>query len=57
MPFGAEPLSLSEDEHQELRRMSLPAGDVFRACLILMLAEGRSYTEVQERLNTMRRST
>jgi transposase len=31
---------------------SLPAGDVFRARLILMLAEGRSYTEVQKRLNT-----
>ena len=31
---------------------SLPAGDVFRARLILMLAEGRSYTEVQQRLNT-----
>src|SRR5438477_9103695 len=56
MPFRAEPLSLSEDEQQELERMSLsrslPAGDVFRARLILMLAEGRSYSEVQERLNT-----
>ena len=31
---------------------SLPAGDVFRARLILMLADGRSYTEVQKRLNT-----
>ena len=31
---------------------SLPAGDVFRARLILMLANGRSYTEVQKRLNT-----
>ena len=56
MPFRAEPLSLSEDEHQELQRMSvsrsLPAGDVFRARLILMVADGRSYTEVQKRLNT-----
>jgi transposase len=56
MPFRAEPLSLSEDEQQELRRMSLsrllPAGDVFRARVILMLAEGRSYAEVQKRLNT-----
>src|SRR5690348_16963321 len=56
MPFRAEPIGLSEDEHQELQRMSLsrslPAGDVFRARLILMLAEGRSYTEVQKRLNT-----
>jgi putative transposase len=56
MRFRAEPLSLSEDEQQELERMSLsrwlPAGDVFRARLILMLAERRSYSEVQERLNT-----
>src|ERR1700756_530844 len=56
MPFRAERLSLSGEEHQELQRMSLsrslPAGDVFRARLILMLAEGRSYTEVQKRLNT-----
>jgi putative transposase len=56
MPFRAEPIGLSEDEHLELQRMSLsrslPAGDVFRARLILMLAEGRSYTEVQKRLNT-----
>jgi hypothetical protein len=46
MPFLAEPLSLTEDEQQELGRMSqsrsLPAGDVLRARLILMLAEGRS---------------
>src|ERR1700739_1790158 len=56
MPFRAEPIGLSEDEQQELQRMSvsrsLPAGDVLRARLILMLAEGRSYTEVQKRLNT-----
>ena len=56
MPFRAEPLSLSEGEQQELQRMSLsrllPAGDVFRARVILMLAEGRSYAEVQKRLNT-----
>ena len=56
MPFRAEPIGLSEYEQQELQRMSLsrslPAGDVFRARLILMLADGRSYTEVQKRLNT-----
>lgn len=56
MPFRAERLSLSEEEQEELRRMSLsrllPAGDVFRARLILMLAGGRSYSEVQERLHT-----
>ena len=31
---------------------TLPAGDVFRARLILMLAERRSYREIQERLET-----
>lgn len=56
MPFRAERLSLSEEEQEELRRMSvsrlLPAGDVFGARLILMLADGCSYMEVQERLHT-----
>lgn len=56
MPFHAEPLRLSEHEYQELQRMSLsrslPAGDVFRTRLILMLAESGSYTEVQKRLGT-----
>jgi transposase len=56
MPFHTERLTLSEEEHEELRRMSvsrlLPAGDVFRARLILMLADGCSYAEVQERLDT-----
>ena len=31
---------------------SLPAGDVIRARMILMLADGRSYAEIQERLET-----
>ena len=31
---------------------SLPAGDVIRARMILMLADGRSYLEIQERLQT-----
>src|ERR1041384_6670229 len=56
MPFRAEPLQLTEDEHTELRQMTvlrmLPAGDVFRARLILMLADGRSYAEIQQRLDT-----
>jgi transposase len=56
MPFRAKPLLLNEEEHDELRQMtlsrSLPAGDVFRARLILMLAQGRSYSEIQERLET-----
>jgi len=56
MPFRAKPLKLDEEEQDELRQMtlsrSLPAGDVFRARLILMLAQGRSYSEIQERLET-----
>jgi hypothetical protein len=56
MPFRAKPLLISQEEHDELRQItlsrSLPAGDVFRARLILMLAQGRSYSEIQERLET-----
>jgi len=56
MPFRPTPIELSEQEHDELRQMSLsralPAGDVFRARLILMLSEGRSYAEIQKRLDT-----
>jgi transposase len=56
MPLSAEPLVLSEEEHDELRQMSisrsLPAGDVFRARLILMLSQGRSYADIQQRLET-----
>jgi transposase len=56
MPFRSAPLSLSEDEYEELRQMSLsrtlPAGDVFRARLILMLAEGRSYADIRQQLHT-----
>ena len=56
MAFRTEPLVLSPAEHEELQQMSvsraLPAGDVFRARLILMLAAGRTYAEVQQRLNT-----
>jgi len=56
MPFRAEPLILTEEEHDELQQMSLsrslPAGDVFRARLILMLAQGRGYADIQQRLDT-----
>ena len=56
MPFRAEPIRLSKLEHDELREMTLsrtlPAGDVFRARLILVLAERRSYREIQDRLKT-----
>ena len=56
MPFKAKPLTLSSDERDELRQMSLsrslPAGDVFKARLILMLAAGRTYAEIRRRLAT-----
>ena len=56
MPFEAKPIELESDEREELRQMaiarSLPAGDVLRARMILMLADGRSYAEIQERLQT-----
>lgn len=56
MAFKGAPVVLTEEEHEELRQMtlsrSLPAGDVFRARLILMLSQGCSYGEIRERLNT-----
>ena len=56
MPFQAEPLILTADEHDELTQMSisrsLPAGDVIRARMILILAAGRSYVDIRERLQT-----
>jgi transposase len=56
LPFEAKPLELSGEQTDELRQMSvsgsLPAGDVIRARMILMLADGRSYAEIQDRLQT-----
>ena len=56
MPFQSKLLELTSEQHQALRDMSasrsLPAGDVSRARMILMLAEGRTYTEIQEHLQT-----
>jgi len=44
MPFKAEQITLTADEQAELEQMaqsrSLPTGNVFRARLVLMLAEG-----------------
>ena len=43
-------LTLTPEEKQDLERWAqsrtLPAGDVFRARLILALAEGQSYREI-----------
>ena len=47
---------LSDDQRVEVSRIaqsrSLPAGYVFRARLILMLAEGASFSTIQQRLGT-----
>ena len=56
MPFGAEPLILTEDERRELQQMTqsrtLPAGDVMRSRMVLLLAEGTSYQKIQDLLDT-----
>jgi hypothetical protein len=47
-------LLLPDDEREELTHWSqsrvLPAGDVFRARLILALAGGLSYRQIEEKL-------
>ena len=47
-------LDLSEEQRDELRRWaqsrSLPAGYVFRARLILALADGLTYREIEHKL-------
>jgi transposase len=52
----SDAIVLSDDQHLELSRIaqsrSLPAGYVFRARLILMLAEGASYSSIKLRLGT-----
>jgi transposase len=56
MPFAGEAIALTADERLELEQMTqsrtLPAGDVFRARLILMLADGLPFRTIQERLDT-----
>ena len=56
MPFGAEPLVLNEDERRELQQMTqsrtLPAGDVMRSRMVLLLAQGASYQKIQDLLDT-----
>jgi transposase len=50
--------TLSEEERNELTRWSksrtLPARDVFLSSLILALADGKSYSEIEVELNTSR---
>ena len=49
MPFTAKPIYLSEEQRTDLTEIaqsrSLPAGFVFRAKLILMLADGLSFQD------------
>jgi transposase len=56
MPFAAEPIHLSDEQRRDLNEIaqsrSLPAGFVFRAKLILMLADGHSFSVIKPRLQT-----
>ena len=56
MPFQSEAITLTPQERIELEQMTqsrtLPAGDVFRTRLILMLADGLPYRTIQQRLDT-----
>ena len=56
MPFGADPILLSEEERRELQQMTqsraLPAGDVMWARMILLLSEGMPYKKIQDLLDT-----
>jgi transposase len=49
-------LSVSDEQRNELRKWAasrtLPAGDVFRARLILALADGRTYSQIMTSLQT-----
>jgi putative transposase len=51
-----DPLVLTDSQQLELSRIaqsrSLPAGYVFRARLVLMLAEGASYSTIKRHLRT-----
>ena len=51
MPFRGEPIVLTEEERSELEQMTqsrmLPAGDVMRARMMLLLADGTSYVKIQ----------
>src|SRR6185295_16806262 len=56
MPFGTEPLFVTEQEREELQQMTqsrtLPAGDVMRARMIVLLSEGVAYQKIQDLLDT-----
>src|ERR1700760_2569890 len=54
--MSIDSVMLNEEQELELSRIaqsrSLPAGYVFRARLILMLAEGASFSTIKQRLGT-----
>lgn len=56
MPFQAKPLVLDEDQRSELEDISgsqsLPAGFVLRAKIVLLLADGWSYSDIVDKLDT-----
>ena len=56
MPFRGEPILLTPEQKSELELITqsrmLPAGDVKRARMMLLLAEGKSYVKIQELLDT-----
>lgn len=56
MPFGATAIVLSKEERQELQQMTqsrtLPAGDVMRARMMLLLSDGVPYRKIQDVLDT-----
>jgi transposase len=56
MPFTSETIAITAEELDELEQMTrsrtLPAADIFRARLILMLADGEVYRTIQARLDT-----
>ena len=56
MPFGADPVVLTEEERLELQQITLsrtlPAGDVMRARMVLLLSQGTSYRRIQTLLDT-----
>ena len=56
MPFTAETIYLSDEQRRDLNEIaqsrSLPVGFVFRAKLIMMLADGLSFAVIKQRLQT-----
>src|SRR6202795_3635490 len=56
MPFGAEPVLVTDQEREELQQMTqsrtLPAGDVMRSRMILLLSDGVAYQKIQDLLDT-----